>query len=458
MGKRRPKSPLNHELKPPTFASLRSTAAIAWATACVIAVSIAAATTADEELPSAAVIQADSVRREAKDAPSPAAFVEVVQPFFERHCYDCHSGEGAEAGYDLAAAVSQDDIVRDPRRWRRVQTMIATGGMPPPDMPRPAPEERDHVARWLAETIEAALCSGPQQPARVTARRLNRLQYVNSVRDLIGVELDVDLLPPDDVGYGFDSVGDVLSMPPLLFEKFLSAAEKAAADCPLPEAVKDGTLNGDALTDLLADLMSRAFRRPVRPDEKARLNRLVAQAEKELGTSEGAYRTGIVAILSSPHFLFRLEPDPAGMPAGTVRPLNDFELAARLSYFLWNSIPDRELMELAGQNRLRANLRRQIDRMLADPKARSFSYDFAEQWLQLRNLDHFQPDPTRFPGVDDSLKSAMRREAGLLFETILRERLPAIRLLDADFTFVNRRLAEHYGLPGISTRHSDASR
>ncbi len=448
MGKRRPKSHLDREPESPTFKRLRAPVAVAWVSACVIAVSVAAATTADDELPSAATIQVDSLRREAKDAPSPAAFVEIVQPFFERHCYDCHSGEGAEAGYDLAAAVSQDDIVRDPRRWRRVQTMIATGGMPPPDMPRPAPEERDEVARWLAETIDAAVCSAPQPPARVTARRLNRLQYVNSVRDLIGVELDVDLLPPDDVGYGFDSVGDVLSMPPLLFEKFLGAAEKAAAACPLPEAVKNGVLNGDALTDVLADLMSRAFRRPVRPDEKARLNRLVVQAEKELGTSEGAYRTGIVAILSSPHFLFRVEPDPEGIPADTVRPLNDFELATRLSYFLWNSVPDGELMELAGQNRLRANLRRQIDRMLADPKARSFAHDFAEQWLQLRNLDHFQPDPARFPGVDDSLKSAMRREAGLLFETILRERLPAVRLLDADFTFVNRRLAEHYGLAG----------
>jgi len=326
--------------------------------------------------------------------------------------------------------------------------MIATGGMPPPDMPRPAPDERDQVARWLAETIDAAVCSGPQRPASVTARRLNRLQYVNSVRDLLGVELDVDLLPPDDVGYGFDSVADVLSMPPLLFEKFLAAAEKAAGECAVPEAVKNGTMSRDAVTEILADLMTRAFRRPVRPDEKTRLNRLVVQTQEEGGTPEDAYRTGIVAILSSPHFLFRLEPDPEGMPADTVRPLNDFELAARLSYFLWNSIPDAELLELAGQNKLGANLRRQVDRMLADPKSRSFAYDFAEQWLQLRNLDHFQPDPARFPGVDDSLKTAMRREAGLLFETILRERLPAVRLLDADFTFVNRRLAEHYGLPG----------
>lgn len=430
------------------FANLRAPSAIGLALACLFAASFAARTTVSEVVLSAATPRDGLQRERVQGPPSPAEFPELIQPFFERHCYDCHSGESAEAGYDLAAATSQDDIVREPRRWRRVQAMIASSGMPPPDMPRPDPEERGRVARWLAETIDAAICSGPQRPARVTARRLNRLQYVNSVRDLIGVNLPVDRLPPDDVGYGFDSVGDVLSMPPLLFEKFLDAAEQAAEASRVPEVLKSGTWDHPAMSDILADLMARAFRRPVRPEELSRLNLLLKQLQEEGATPETAYRTAVVAILSSPHFLFRLEPDPEGMAADTVRPLNDYELATRLSYFLWNSIPDGELCELAKQNKLGENLRRQVDRMIADLKAQSFAHDFAEQWLQLRNLEHFQPDPTRFPGVDDSLKAAMRTEALLLFEAVFREGLPAVRLLDADFTFVNRRLAEHYALPG----------
>ncbi|GAB4138927.1 MAG: hypothetical protein Kow0040_26630 [Thermogutta sp.] len=422
--------------------------AIALAASCVIAASLAGAKADDEESPSAATIRTALRQVPGQDSPAPSLFPELVQPFFERHCYDCHSGDSAEAGVDLAAVTSQDDIVREPRRWRRVQTMIATGGMPPPDMPRPDPDERSRVARWLEETINAAICSGPQQPPRVTARRLNRLQYVNSVRDLLGVELKVDRLPPDDVGYGFDSVGDVLSLPPLLFEKFLGAAEEAAAACSVPDGIQSGAISQEALTAILSEFMTRAFRRPPRPDETARLSRLLQRLQEEGATPEDAYRSGIVAVLSSPHFLFRLEPDPPDVPPDTVRPLNDFELATRLSYFLWNSTPDAELLELARQNKLRADLREQVDRMLADSKSRSFAHDFAEQWLQLRNLDQFQPDSNRFPGVDDSLKAAMRTEAVLLFETVLRDQLPAIRLLDADFTFVNRRLAEHYGLPG----------
>ncbi|GAB6184795.1 DUF1592 domain-containing protein [Thermopirellula anaerolimosa] len=422
--------------------------AIALAASCVIAASLAGAKADDEESPSAATIRTALRQVPGQDSPAPSLFPELVQPFFERHCYDCHSGDSAEAGVDLAAVTSQDDIVREPRRWRRVQTMIATGGMPPPDMPRPDPDERSRVARWLEETINAAICSGPQQPPRVTARRLNRLQYVNSVRDLLGVELKVDRLPPDDVGYGFDSVGDVLSLPPLLFEKFLGAAEEAAAACSVPDGIQSGAISQEALAAILSEFMTRAFRRPPRPDETARLSRLLQRLQEEGATPEDAYRSGIVAVLSSPHFLFRLEPDPPDVPPDTVRPLNDFELATRLSYFLWNSTPDAELLELARQNKLRADLREQVDRMLADSKSRSFAHDFAEQWLQLRNLDQFQPDSNRFPGVDDSLKAAMRTEAVLLFETVLRDQLPAIRLLDADFTFVNRRLAEHYGLPG----------
>jgi mono/diheme cytochrome c family protein len=206
---------------------------------------------------------------------------------------------------------------------------------------------------------------------------------------------------------------------------------------------------------ILASLARRAFRRPV---AEADLNPLLAFYER--GRREGDFDFGIQnaieAMLVSPDFLFRVERDPIspsrGLAApGTVYRLNDFELAARLSFFLWSSIPDDQLLALAEQGRLKNPLvlQQQAGRMLDDPRSQAFVSNFGGQWLHLRNLETTRPDPDVFPGFDESLRQAFRRETEMFFESILRENRSVFDLLDANYTFLNQRLAEHYGIPGV---------
>ena len=151
----------------------------------------------------------------------------------------------------------------------------------------------------------------------------------------------------------------------------------------------------------------------------------------------------------SPHFLFRVELDPPNAPPETPYPISEYELASRLSYFLWNSMPDAELMTLAGKNELRKDLANQVVRMTKDAKSKSFLQDFAEQWLTLRRLELASPDPKLFPKFTRSLRDAMIRESQLFFEAVVREDRSVLDLLDADFTFVNGELARHYGIAGV---------
>ncbi len=328
----------------------------------------------------------------------PADFAQAaVRPFFSQHCFDCHSGPDAEGGIDLEAFTSAEDISADRDRWRRIERMIATGQMPPEDMPRPNADRAAEIAAWIAEQVEQLDCSGPVDPGRTTIRRLNRRQYVNTVRDLLGVEVDGDALPPDDVGYGFDSIADVLSLPPMLMDKYVALAEDVARRIdvpPLPEENPVAYAQAELRT-----LMGRAYRRPVRDDEFARLWKLVESAYQEGETPETCRRLAVEALLVSPHFLFRIERDPPELPDGAVRPLDDFELAVRLSYFLTVSMPDERLAAKASAGELQRVdvLEAEAKRLLDSPRSREFVADFTEQWLQLRNLDDLEPDPKLFP-------------------------------------------------------------
>ncbi|QDV37978.1 DUF1592 domain-containing protein [Tautonia plasticadhaerens] len=203
----------------------------------------------------------------------------------------------------------------------------------------------------------------------------------------------------------------------------------------------------------LRRLANRAYRRPSTPEEVEGLMGLFRMVRRDGASFEEAMRVAVQAILVSPNFLFRVEygsaPDP-GLP-GDVRPLTDWELASRLSYFLWSSMPDEELFRAAFEGRLQdpGELARQARRMLQDPRASRFIERFAGQWLQIQNLDAVAPDPDRFPEFDDELRRAMRRETELFFGAIVREDRSVLDLLDADYTFLNDRLATHYGIPGV---------
>jgi hypothetical protein len=201
---------------------------------------------------------------------------------------------------------------------------------------------------------------------------------------------------------------------------------------------------------ILSTLARRAYRQPVTGVDMQRLLEFYGSGRRD-GTFETGIERGLQRILASPKFLIRVEHDPETLPAGSVHRVTDHDLASRLSFFLWSSIPDDALLTLADQGRLKdpAVLERQVRRMLADPKAEALVTNFAGQWLQLRNLRNAVPDEDTFPEFDDNLRQSLRRETELLFQSIVQEDRNVLDLLTADYTFVNERLAKHYGVPYV---------
>ena len=206
--------------------------------------------------------------------------------------------------------------------------------------------------------------------------------------------------------------------------------------------------------EIFGTLARRAYRRPVTDADLQPLLRIF-----EIGRAAGDFESGVAraleALLSMPAFLLRAEVDPVDAPAGTIYPISDVELASRLAFFLWRSIPDDELLDVAARGELRdpVVLARQTRRMLADRRAASWMNDFVGQWLQVRNLQTIVPDPLRFPGYDSTLRDALLTETELFFESQVREDRSILDLLRADYTFLNARLAEHYGVPDVYGSH-----
>jgi hypothetical protein len=205
-----------------------------------------------------------------------------------------------------------------------------------------------------------------------------------------------------------------------------------------------------AARQILSSLMRRAYRRPVNAADLAGPLTLYRQARTDAGFEAGI-EMALAAVLVSPQFLFRVEHDPTGLPANTPYRISDLELASRLSFFLWSSVPDDELLDVAAAGTLHtpAVLDRQVRRMLADTRSRALVDNFAAQWLHLRNLDAITPDMRLFPDFDDNLRQAFRQETSLFFDSVLREDRSVLDLVRARYTFVNERLAKHYGIPHV---------
>lgn len=425
-------------------------------------------------------------------------FVEQVAPFLAKHCHSCHGSEDPEADLSLERFQESANIQEEYALWQRVLRMLEEREMPPADQPQPAEEELHAAGVAIQAQLDSFDCSGDQRPGRVTIRRLNRAEYNNTIRDLVGIDFQPAAdFPSDDVGHGFDNIADVLSMSPILLEKYLAAAETVVEQAfENPEAraklerftAESREERRETLEKNVRAFAERAFRRPVSDVEIDRLLALVdavrgsGPERGRRGRGEGgrtgepprgagprrpsqeALQVACTAILTSPHFLFRIEQDveqngdsqpPAGDAVAAasvaVRPLNDYEIATRLSYFLWSSMPDDELFELAAQGELRqtATLHAQVERMLADPKARALVDHFAGQWLQLRDVANLSPDPERYPAFDEELRAAMLQETELFFTAIIREDRSVLDFLSADFTYVNERLAQHYGIAEV---------
>lgn len=391
----------------------------------------------------------------------PDHFSTAIKPFLENHCTACHSGEGAEAGIDFERYDKSSKIQTDFDHWEKVLRLIKERQMPPAEETQPTADELLAIVNAIQAELDSFDCSTARHPGRVTIRRLNRVEYNNTIRDLLKLDLQLaDDFPSDDVGEGFDNIGDVLTIPPVLMEKYLAAAQtiakavqqnEVARKIVLPEEAKNDSETVAVIRRNLRQFASKAWRRPVTDEEEQRVFALVQAAYESGAENDEIFVTVVSAILSHPNFLFRIERDPPPDDEDGIRALDGFELATRLSYFLWSSMPDQELFDAAADGSLTqpAVLESQAIRMLHDPKAQALVNNFAGQWLQLRDVDRLQPDPEMFAAFDDELRHAMKRETEVFFETMMREDRSVLEFLTADFTYVNARLAQHYGIDGV---------
>jgi cytochrome c553 len=527
-------------------------------------------------------------------------FDKTVRPVLAKTCAPCHNEALASGGLNVSAFTQPGSIAEHRQGWERILRKIRKGEMPPQGVPRPPEAQMNALVKFVQAEFERADRNVKPDPGRVTARRLNRSEYTNTIRDLLAVEFRAEKdFPTDDSGHGFDNIGDVLTISPVLMEKYLAAAERIAARAigadPLPKPLEaeyhlkfrtvrrvdpstieathrvdwdgeyliriglpgeraadakpvqmgfwmDGKLlhtmmvetkpsglvyfnpysmeemrldlpegdhvfragfigdefvktlsekdiynnrknkfldsitfvgpfpskkekasrkrilvcdpaSGPACVEkIVATLARRAYRRPPSKAEVASLLRFVQLAESEGQSVEQGLQLAIQAMLVSPHFLFRIERDPDPRDPSKVHRISDLELASRLSYFLWSSMPDDELLKLAEAGKLRAPavLDAQVKRMLADERSAALAENFAGQWLETRNLDMVRPDPQRFPEWGPDLRDAMKAETRMFFDAMLRENRPLAEFLDARFTFLNERLAKHYGIDGVA--------
>ncbi len=397
------------------------------------------------------------------------AFSREVPPLLLEYCVTCHGGTKPRGQLPLDQLAQKPDFAKNIVAWEKVLTVLRGGDMPPPGRKRPEPAVFQRAAAAIDAELERTYARLPRDPGRVTIRRLNRVEYRNTIRDLMGVDYPAtEELPSDDVGYGFDNIADVLSLAPVHLEKYLAAAEKIVSEVFLDVKRRERFLSwrGDARNPreaarrILTEFARRAYRRPVSPQEVERLLQLVDKARQDGDGPEEALQIAFKAVLVSPHFLFRIERDPAPdekrplpLPAERyvpgVYPISEYELATRLAYFLWSSMPDEELFQLADKGQLRQNLDAQVKRMLQSPKSRALVENFAGQWLQLRNLSSIMIDPKLFPRYDAFMRESMQRETEMYFEYILREDRSILEFLDSDYTFLNERLARHYGIEGV---------
>ncbi len=546
------------------------------------------------------------------------AFAEAGVPFLEKHCVACHGKDKQKGGLTLTPFRDDFSVLRARRTWKEILNMVESGDMPPEDREQPTAEERKRFIA-TATAVFARADNAKPDPGRLTVRRLNRTEYNNTIRDLLHVEFrPADDFPSDEVGYGFDNISDVLSVSPLLMERYLDAADKVAELAiplnaasppkrtlrgefcepasfntpkdvfrPINAAQKDAVFSGPLNTpvrvtpdgdfimrarlyakpagnkpvqvalvmagpeienpspaaemakldgaavraitpgrilkiveltardekgaqtievkiprtkgverialaalkpnggppptllvewlecegpmdprtpatkalmvftpgkgqreqaaEVLWRFAAKAWRRPVEKEELDRLVALVDYAIAHNDSWEEALRRAVAAVLASPKFVFRLEPDDAPENREP-HPLNEFQLATRLSYFLWSTCPDDELLQAAYEKKLASNLDAQVTRMLADPRADSLVDNFATQWLQLGRLATHSSDAKTFPNWRPELRAAMLEETERFVREIVEGDHSVLDLLDGNFTWVNRPLAELYGI------------
>ena len=381
--------------------------------------------------------------------------------FIKRYCLECHSGEKPKASLDLSRFDSMDKILSEALLWDDILIQLSHGDMPPKEADLPTLNERSEFLNWVESSLQKAACQSGPHAGPAVLRRLNRAEYSASVRDLLDIHFDAgEALPSDGSGgEGFDNASETLFISPIHAEKYMDAArvavEYAFAD---PRSLRrflvaepdEKTSPEVAARRVIEDFLPRAFRRSIPESEILEYLALFHAAYKADPSFMVAIRLTLQAVLISPKFLFIAEePNFDSKP----HKVTDHELASRLSYFLWGSLPDDELLKAADEGNLSDSriLQEQFKRMLGSQnsrKVRNFSQNFVEQWLGTRALGReFKPDKS-IRGYDSELEGGMKYEPVFFFHEILTENRSLLDLLKADYTYVNRRLARHYRIKG----------
>ena len=383
-------------------------------------------------------------------------FDQNVRPLLQQHCLRCHSGGKPKGDVNLGQFENEESLRRDPELWLEVVDALIERTMPPPgNRAGPNVDDRQRAADSIRAVLDVT--EGVTDPGPGLIQRLTRRQYNNTIRDLLGVDTrPANAFPADGGGgAGFENNASTLFVPPILMERYLAAAADVLKQAdPSRYIVARPSLDlshEEAARRCLAAFARRAFRRPVGADEVDRFLRLFRRAEARGDDFEAGVRLALRAVLVSPSFLFLIERDRTDVE-GPYR-VSDHELACRLSYFLWSSMPDQELVKLADSGRLHEpeTLELQVRRMLADSKSRAMAEDFAGQWLRVGSLaDLAEPDRRLFPEYTTELREAMVEEAVSFFQGILREDRPVVELLDSYYTYLNERMAKHYGIAGVT--------
>jgi cytochrome c5 len=390
--------------------------------------------------------------------------------FVATYCSMCHSGK-APAGHFNAAELAYETSFRDKAdRWNKVISRVRNSEMPPRGVRAPSSEEREAFVSWAQNTLQAEVCAAGISPGVAPIRRLSRAQYSATIRDLLNLHMDVgSALPVDGAGgEGFDNAAETLFLSPIHAEKYLDAAKLA-----LSSAAKDprararfliakpgpGVTPDPAARSTLTEFLPRAFRRPLQSGELAFYLDVFHAAAKRRESFDDSILFALRAVLISLQFLFRSEIPNAGVET---RLLDDYALASRLSYFLWDSMPDSLLMALAERGKLNDPeiLKAQVARMLRNGKSFDFEQSFVEQWLRTRDLGRsIQPDLELFPAWKDAeLQGDVRYQPILFFREILANDLSLLNLLDSKFTIATRKLQKLYGLDIKQTHGSQPER
>jgi mono/diheme cytochrome c family protein len=386
----------------------------------------------------------------AAQTPAPHFDLAAGRQFLKTNCAACHGGKPAAGGFDINKLTLPESFRERSEQWSKAALRVHNGEMPPKSAV--ALEQREAFAAWVRENLKTAACADGVVPGRAPVRRLSRSQYTATVRDLLNLHVDIgSVLPADSAGgEGFDNAAETLFLSPIYAEKYLDAAKLA-----LNYAVKDprarakflvaapgpGVAPEAAARTILEEFLPRAFRRPV---EKADLDfylGLYSAAAKRGESFEDSILYSLRAVLISPQFLFRMEPPNT---SGQTRPLDDYSLASRLSYFLWGSEPDGLLLALAEEGKLNDPevLKGQVARMLRNQRAVDFARSFVDQWLHIRDLGAgFQPDPQLFPQWNDSeLQGDIKNQPVLFFREIVANDLSILDFLDSKWTIATRKL------------------